>query len=114
MRAAPPAYRTIKQWDTSGLPTEWTRWDIDLAPYCTAAGQYEVAFFTTGGSGGITVQSVTLVTAGVEAPEFVTPTPGRGRTYHLNLSGIEPDMKLRVVVRRRGDEAFGQIVLKSQ
>ena len=114
MRAATPAYRTIKQWDTAGLPTEWTRWDIDLAPYCTEAGQYEVAFFTTGGSGGITVQSVTLVTAGVEAPEFVTPAPGRGRTYNLNLTGIEPDMKLRVVVRRRGDEAFGQIVLKSQ
>lgn len=113
-RAATPAYRTLKQWDTAGLPAEWTKWDLDLAPYCTEAGQYEVGFFVTGGPGGIMVQSATLVMGGVEAPEFVKPVPGRGRTYNLNLTGIEPDMKLRVVVRRRGEASFGQIVLKSE
>jgi len=109
-----PAYRTIKQWDTAGVPDDWTTWNIDLAPYCADAGQYEISFFTTGGRGGITIRSVTLVMGGVEAPEFVKPVPGRGRVYNLNLTGVEPDMKLRVVVRRRGDEAFGQIVLRRQ
>ena len=110
--AATPAYRTIKQWNTKSLTTDWSKWDIDLAPYCTEAGQYEITFFGTGGS-GINVQAVTLVFGGVEAPEFVKPVPGPGRTYNLNLTGIEPDMKLRVVARRRGDASFGEIVLKS-
>ena len=107
-----PAYHTIKQWSTASLPADWTTWDIDLAPYCQDAGQYELEFFTTGGRGGISIRSVTLVMGGAEAPEFVKPVPGRGRCFTLNLTGVEADMKLRVVARRRGEEAFGQLVLR--
>ena len=51
---------------------------------------------------------------GVEAPEFIKPITGRGRAYNMNLTGVDPDMKLRVVLRRRGDDTFGQIVLRRQ
>jgi alpha-L-fucosidase len=111
--AAVPAYHTIKDWNTKGLPDDWVTWDIDIAPYCTEAGQYELAFFTTGGRGGLNVRSVTLVMGGVEAPEFVRQMQGRGRIYNVNITGVEADMKLRVVARRRGtDDAFGQLVLR--
>jgi alpha-L-fucosidase len=110
--AAVPAFRTIKQWDAQNLTAEGTRWDIDLAPYCTDAGQYEISFFVTGGT-GIAVQSVTLVIGGIEAPEFVKPVAGPGRSYNVNVTAVEPDMKLRVLARRRGAPSFGQVVLKS-
>ncbi len=112
--ASTPAYRTIKQWSTAGVTAEGLTWDIDLAPYCQEAGQYEIELFTTGGSGGVAVQSTALVMAGVPAPEFVTRVPNRGNVYHLNLPSIDPDMKLRLVISRRGGDAYGQVVLREQ
>jgi hypothetical protein len=98
--------RTIKQWSTADVPTEWTKWDIDLALYCKDAGQYEISFFATGGRGGLSVQSVTLVMGAVEAPEFITQVPGAGRVYRLNLTGVHPDMKLRAL---QGHSMFGHL-----
>jgi hypothetical protein len=86
-------------------------WDLNIGPYCVDAGQYEVTLAVTGG-GGIILRSVTLFIGGVETPELVKLAPGSDRVVLVNLPGVDSSVKLRMVVSRRRDPSFGQVMLR--
>jgi alpha-L-fucosidase len=110
---APPVYHVLKTWTTNDLPAEDTTWEFDLAPFCGDAGQYEVTLVATGGE-GFGLRSVELLMGGVAAPESVKRTRGGGYgdILLLDIPGISTSLKLKVVLRRRQNATFGQVVLQ--
>jgi hypothetical protein len=105
------AVRVVKQWGPTALAPDWTTWELDLTPHCSEAGQYEVDFVNTGGS-GLRVQSAVLVHGGAEAPEFIRPA-GRRNAYQVNITGLGVRIVLRVVVRAgRGADSYGQVSIR--
>jgi len=105
-----PAYRVLRSWTAQDLPTSEAVWDLDLAPHCDEAGQYEVTLFVTGGT--IAVRSAAFSMGGVEMPQFVRRIPGNNRMFFINLPGIDTSLRLRLVVRRNQEPSFGQVVLR--
>jgi alpha-L-fucosidase len=108
----PPIYHTLYEWNEQSLPADANvTWDLNIGPYCAEAGQYEVTLVVTGG-GGILLRSATLFMGGVETPEFVKRPAGTDRVVLVSLPGVNPSVKLRMVVSRRRDPSFGQVMLR--
>ena len=102
----------VWEWKSDTLGPDWKTIEIDIAPACKDACQYEVEFRPTGGQPGLEVQSMTLLVDGREAGEFVQRSPDASKFY-VTITGLGVPLQLRVVARvSGGTDAHGQAVIR--
>lgn len=110
------AEETAAAWDAATVGTGWQTWDVDLSAYVRRAGQYEVRFRQTSGTGRLEFGEAVAVLEGVETPGFATALPEAG-AYAVNRTAVPAGDKgstvLRVRLQRVGDCA-GDVVVRER
>ena len=99
-------WQKVDTWNTTKLTTQWQTLDIDLSPYISAPGQYEVELRQTGDSGSLDVQEALAIMAGTESPHLITQL-NRPHAWNINrtaqvTTGPQGKTALRIQVRTTG------------
>ncbi len=83
--------------------------DLNLTPYITEAGQWEVAFKPTG-ERKVSLHGEVLVQEGVDSlPGMLSRVQDRSNTLHVNRTGVvtkESDIRLRITLETDGGEGI--------
>lgn len=105
-------YLKIGGWDQASFEKGKAVFEIDVAPACKDATQYEICFQKTGERKPIKITDVSFVFEGTELRHFVQPTHDLN-IYSLNITGLGKTMVLRIAIRPVGNaDACGDILIR--
>ena len=106
-------WRQVSKWSDADIPTGGTTLELDLTPYIRMAGQYEIQFRKTSGTGQVQMESAELFLEGMEAPAFISRV--NDATFSINrTAAVETDkgttsVRLRI---RRTDDCSGSVLIR--
>jgi len=107
-------YLKIGGWDQASFEKEKAVFEIDVAPVCKDATQYEICLQKTSGRKQIKITDASLVFEGTELRHFVQPTHNQN-IYSLNVTGLGKTMVLRIAIESvGGTDACGDILIRQK